>query len=101
MLLSCPLPIIVIIIVIVVNIVVIVPVVVYRAIAVAVALALTVDFNFATVTVIDIKRNWGAVFILLLLTSGWRPSGQPSGRSAPAAKAIAATAVGRIIRASC
>jgi hypothetical protein len=60
-------------------VVVLVVVVVYGAVAVAVALALTVDFNLATVAIIDIKRNWGAVIILLLLASGWRPSGQPSG----------------------
>jgi hypothetical protein len=74
----------------------------YRAITVSVALPLTVDFNLATATVVNIKRNWGAVVILLsLLASRWQPSGQPSGQLAPAANAIAATANGHIIRASC
>jgi hypothetical protein len=65
--------------VIVVDVVVIVVVVVYGAISVAVALAFTVDFNLATVAVINIEHNWGAVVFLLLLASGRRPSGQPSG----------------------
>jgi hypothetical protein len=98
----CPAPpIVVIVVVIIVNVVIIVVIVVYMAIAVAIALALIIDFNFATIAVIDIIRNWGAVVILLLLTSGRRPSGQPSGRSALAADAIATTANGHIIRASC
>jgi hypothetical protein len=84
-----------------VNVIVVVVVVVYGAIAVAVALALTIDFNFATVAAIDIKRNWGAIAILLLLASRQRPSGQQSGQSAPTTAAIAATAKGLIIRASC
>jgi hypothetical protein len=99
-LLSCPPPIVVIVVVIA-DVVIVVVVVVYRAIAVAVALALTIDFNFATVAIIDIKRNWGAVVILLLFASGWQPSGLQSGHPALAADANAATANGRIIRASC
>jgi hypothetical protein len=83
-------------------VIIVIVVVVYGAIAVAVALALTIDFNnFATVSIIDIKRNWGAVVILLLLAPGQRPSGQQSERLALAANAIAATANGHIIRASC
>jgi hypothetical protein len=65
--------------VVIVDVVVVVVIVVYGAIANAIALALTLDFNLATVAVIDIKHNWGAAIILLLLASGQRPSGQLSG----------------------
>jgi hypothetical protein len=95
----CPAPPIVIVIV-VVDIVIVIVVVVCGAIAVAVALALTIDFNYTTIAIINMNRNWGAVIILHLLASGWWPSGQLSGRLAPATNPITATANGHIIRAS-
>jgi hypothetical protein len=93
-------PIIVIVVIVIVNVVIVAVIVVYGAITVAVALALTVDFNIATVAGIDTKCNWGAVVILLLLATRRWPSGQLSGQLAPTVNAIAATANGRIIRAS-
>jgi hypothetical protein len=90
----CPAPPpIVVIVVVIADVVIVIVVVVYGAIAVAIALALTIDFNdIATIAVINIKRNWGAVIILLLLASGQQPSGQQSGRLALAADAITVTA---------